>query len=509
MSAAPKAMVDVAIVGGGPVGVTLAHLLGQQGLSVAIFEREAAVFPLPRAIHVDGEVMRVFETIGLRDELAAISRPGLKGMAFVNAEGRTLLLRGGSTAQGPHGCANNHYVHQPDLEAVLRLALTRHDGVRLHLGHEVGEVEVLPGGGAALTVTRLADGAVLRTQARWVVGCDGGRSAMRRRIGTTMVDLGLHQPWLVVDARLGPGAPALPEHTVQWCDPARPMTYCNVTGDRRRWEIMLLPGDDPVAMTRPEVIWPLLARWLRPGDAVLERAAVYTFHSVVARGWRRGPLLLAGDAAHQTPPFLGQGLCAGIRDAANLAWKLAAVARGRADEAILDSVEAERGPHVQAFIELAVRLGGIIQTTDAQAAAERDARFTAGGAPEIFEVPQARLGPGVWLGESPAVGRVFPQPRLADGRRLDSAIGVRLAVLGTPAVLAGVSAATRRWWAFHDFAVQPVDGGAAAEALQALGAAAVLLRPDRYVAAVAQDAADLDAQVAALPCLRNPATVAA
>ena len=381
---------DVAIVGHGPSGATLARLLGGMGLSVLVLERETDIYPLPRAIHFDGEVMRVFETCGLREAVQAISRPGHIGMHFQNAEGQTLLIRAGSPVRGPHGFANNHYVHQPDLERVLRDAVAELDQVQVCLGHEVLDLQE-DGAGVWLRVQG-PDGATRTEQARLVVGCDGARSLVRRHLGSTMQDLGLHQPWLVFDILLKAPVPGLPEHTVQHCDPARPMTFCNVTGQRRRFEIMLMPGDDPAQIVKADALWPLVQRWVRPEQADIERAVIYTFHSVIAQGWRRGRLLLAGDAAHQTPPFLGQGMCAGIRDVANLAWKLAAVLRGQAPMDLLDSYERERAPHVAAFIELAVRLGNIIQTTDPQAARERDARFKA-GQPEIFHFPAPRLGP--------------------------------------------------------------------------------------------------------------------
>ena len=318
---------DVAVIGCGPAGALLANLLGACGLQVLVLERDAEVYPLPRAIHFDGEVMRVFETAGLRTAVEAISRPGLQGMHFNNADGDTLLIRGGSTAHGPHGCANNHYFHQPELEQVLRQGLQRWPGVQLRSRHEVTAIDDAADG-ATLQVTDLATGHPHRLRARYVVGCDGARSLVRRTIGSTQADLGLHQPWLVFDVRLKAEAPNLLPYTVQHCDPARPMTLCNVTGNRRRWEIMLMPGDDPAELVQPATIWRLISRWLRPDQAEIERAVIYTFHSVVAQGWRRGHLLLAGDAAHQTPPFLGQGLCAAVRDVANLAWKLDAVLRG-------------------------------------------------------------------------------------------------------------------------------------------------------------------------------------
>ncbi len=496
-------LVDVAIIGGGPAGVTLGNLLGQRGMTVAIFERDSAIYPLPRAIHFDGEVMRVFETAGLRPQVEAISRPGLKGMHFVNAAGQTLMVRAGTAANGPHGCANNHYFHQPELEIVLREGLTRFPQVRLLSSHEVTAVRPLPDGGAQLQVSHPGQASAQVWHARWVVGCDGARSLMRRLLDGPMLDLGLHQPWLVFDVRLNDAVASLPDHTVQHCDPARPMTYCNVTGNRRRWEIMLMPGDDPAEMVKPERIWPLVSRWLQPDQACIERAVIYTFHSVIAQVWRRGPLLLAGDAAHQTPPFLGQGLCAGVRDVANLAWKLEALWRGRAHEDILESYGAERAPHVHAFIDLAVKLGAVIQATDPQAARERDARFTA-GSPEIFEFPAPRLGPGVWNGAAAPVAQVFPQPRLDDGRLLDAAVGQRFTVLAEPGVLDAVGETTRAWWRWHDVDVRPATDAAVQNWLQQHDVAAVVLRPDRYVAGMAHDATELERLMLSLPWLKAP-----
>jgi 3-(3-hydroxy-phenyl)propionate hydroxylase len=312
------------------------------------------------------------------------------------------------------------------------------------------------------------------------------------------VDLGLHQPWLVFDVLLKADVPGLPDHTVQHCDPARPMTFCNVTGNRRRWEIMLMPGDDPQQLVQPETLWQLVSKWIKPEQADIERAVIYTFHSVMAETWRQGRLFLAGDAAHQTPPFLGQGMCAAIRDASNLAWKLHAVLRGRADDALLDTYCSERLPHVQAFIELAVRLGDIIQTTDPQAARERDAKFKA-GQPEIFEFPAPRLGPGLWQGQSAPVAQVFPQPMLADGRLLDAVLGLNFAVIGEAAVLDAASGETHQRWQDHGAVVLAAEDPEVQAWLGQYGVRAVLLRPDRYILGVAQTAAELDDISALLP----------
>jgi 3-(3-hydroxy-phenyl)propionate hydroxylase len=412
--------------------------------------------------------MRIFQSVGLADRFEAAMRTSSKGMHFINAAGRILMIRRGIDGPGPHGWAGNWYFHQPDLETILRDGVARFANVEVHLGREIGHVDEL--------------------EARYVVGCDGARSLVRRAIGSRQHDLGLHQPWLVVDLLCDPDSArvrALPDHTVQLCDPARPMTVVHVGGRRRRWEIMLMPGDDPERLTDPGIFWPMMARWLGPQDAVLERAAVYTFHSVVQEGWRKGRLLLAGDACHQTPPFLGQGMCAGMRDASNLAWKLSAVLRGDAPDSLLDTYESERLPHVRAFIELAVRLGGVLQETDPKAAEERDRRF-AGGA-EMFNFPQPQLGPGCRMDAAPPVGTIFPQPRLGDGRLMDEAIGQRFAIVGDAALLDGLCTGAIRL------------PGVGLDWLAGHGARAAILRPDRYVFALARDRTDLETAVAAIP----------
>ncbi len=444
---------DVAIVGCGPVGALLANLLGRAGLSVDIYDREREIHALPRAVHFDGEVMRIFQAAGLAERIAAATRPSPYGARYEDPSGRTLLIRRGTEGPGPQGWSGSWYFHQPLLEQILREGLARFPGVRVHLGEEVASVDDL--------------------DACFVVGCDGARSLVRRAIGSRQIDLGLHQPWLVVDLLCDPASPrtrALPLHSLQFCDPARPMTLVNVNGRRRRWEIMLMPGDDQDRLTDPDIFWPMIARWLRPEDAEIERAAVYTFHSVVQEGWRKGRLLLAGDSCHQTPPFLGQGMCAGMRDVANLAWKLAAVLKEGSPDSLLDTYESERRPHVTAFIELAVRLGAVIQATDPVVVAERNRRFAAGT--EIFDFPQAQLGPGHRQDAPPPVGTIFPQPRLADGRLMDEAIGQRFAIVGETDLLKHLR---------PDAVLLP---GAGQDWLTHNGVRAALLRPDRYIYAV-------------------------
>ncbi len=495
---------DIAIVGCGPVGALLANLLGQHGLSVTVFERDLDIYPLPRAVHFDGETMRIFQAAGLADRIATIARPSTKGMHFVNGAGDLLLVRRGHDGPGPQGWTSNWYVHQPDLETELRRRLAQHSSVAVHLGHEVTAVDI-SGAGACLTVVDRTSGKSRTIGARFVVGCDGARSLVRRAIGSERIDLGLHQPWLVVDLLVDPTsarAAALLDHTVQLCDPARPMTLVCVSERRRRWEIMLMPGDDPAAMTAPAIIWPLIARWLGPDDAAIERAAVYTFHSVIANGWRRGPLLLAGDSCHQTPPFLGQGMCAGLRDAMNLAWKLALIVKGGADPTLLDTYESERRPHVETFISLAVELGAIIQATDPAVASARDASFARGA--RMFDFPQPQLGPGVRDDDAAPVGTVLSQPRLADGRLLDQVTGGRFALIGERSLIDATSARTRARWHALGTVVFLDPEGALAGLVDACAAKAILIRPDGYLFGRARTSVELTRLAALLPAVAAP-----
>lgn len=475
---------DVALIGLGPVGATLANLLALRGLHVLALEREADIYALPRAIHFDGECMRVFQTLGLADVLL----PDLvvaRGMRFVDAEGRLLIDWPRPQQIGPQGWHASYRFHQPMLERALRQRLLQHAAVDVRLQHEVLAIEPQPEH-VDLRLHDLAKDRPLHARACYVVGCDGARSMLRRCMGSGEIDLQSHERWLVVDVILHRDKPELGDHTIQYCDPARPSTYARGTGLRRRWELMLLPHEDAAAMVQPAVIWALLARWITADEAMLERPAVYTFHAVLAQGWRRGRLLIAGDAAHQTPPFMGQGLCAGIRDAANLAWKLAEVIAGRADERLLDSYETERAPHAREFIETAVRLGAVIQARGEEAMAQRDADLRAG--PQRFATPQPRLGPGAHAGTALS-GVLSDQPRLGDGRRMDDAVGYEFSlVCDADWAAAARQAAASSLTPIH---VLAADSSPLKQWLARLGVHAVLLRPDRYIAGTATEVAEL------------------
>lgn len=461
---------DVAIVGFGPVGATLAHLLAAQGQRVLVLEREPAPYPLPRAVHFDDEVMRVFQGIGLAEAILPQTHVS-PGMLFHDTHGRVLLDWSRPAAVGPQGWHASYRFHQPALEALLRETLAARPGVTIATGAAVTAVEP-----DATGVTLHTTGATHR--AGWVVGCDGARSSLRDSIGGGLEDLGFDERWLVVDLILRRPRPDLGDHSIQFCDPARPATYVRGVGDRRRFEITLHPGEAPGDRLAEAEVWPLLSRWVTPGDAALERAAVYVFRSAVARRWRAGRLMIAGDAAHLTPPFLGQGMCAGIRDAANLAWKLARVARGEAPESLLNTYQAERAPHAQAYIETAIRLGGLINTRAMAAAL--------GDAPDDGPVRMESIAPALG-GFAAPFGRPVPQPFLADGVRLDDRIGQRFAVLLVPRAAAALDAGLLD--ALSRRGAVLVADPALTPWLEGLGAVAALVRPDRQLLGLASEAA--------------------
>jgi 3-(3-hydroxy-phenyl)propionate hydroxylase len=478
---------DVAVIGFGPTGATLANLLAEQGLTVLVLERDPTIYRLPRAIHMDAETMRIFQSAGIGSELSAHVLPAA-GVRFISGSGRVLHAFDRSPTHGPQGWHGAYRFHQPHLESLLRNRLLQREGVTVLLEHELisiaeGETTLqLRFKRAGVAEAPSETDAKIAT-VRYAIGCDGARSTVRRIMEVALEDLKTHERWLVIDVLLTRPRPDLGDHGIQFCDHTRPATYIRGVGARRRWEFMLMPGDDAVALAQPESIWCLLSRWVTPDDAQLERPAVYTFHSALARSWRRGRLLIAGDAAHQTPPFLGQGMCAGIRDAANLAWKLAAVIRGKAEEALLDTYESERAPHVRQFIDAAVRLGKAIQTTDPELAAQRDESLI--NDRNFFSLPDPRLGPGAHSGP-PIAGTIGIQPFLIDKSRLDNTIGYQFALL-----VRGIHLAASTKLAAASSLAVVADPGELETWLTEMGLQAVLLRPDRYIAAVADSAADI------------------
>jgi 3-(3-hydroxy-phenyl)propionate hydroxylase len=482
--------VEVAVIGYGPVGTVLTGLLARRGVRVAAFERGADVFTLPRAAHFDAEIARTFQLLGAIDAILPATA-ATSGMDFVDAEGRVLMSFEAEEDEIAEGWPRSFMFYQPDVERALRARVAELPSAAVHLEHEILDV-IDRGDGVEITARDLRTGTDRTVTADYVVGCDGARSLVRAAMGTTLEDLAFDQPWLVVDVMLR-GEASLPARPTQYCTPARPATFIPSAGAHRRWEFMLLPGEDAGAMETPERIRSLIRPWIDPDLVEIIRSAVYSFHALIADRWRSGRLLIAGDAAHQMPPFLGQGMCAGIRDAANLEWKLTRVLRGRSDPKILDSYESERSPHVRRFIETAVAAGRIIQTTDPEEAAARDAFLLerTDERPPTPTVPP--IGPGLGDPTDPHRTTRVAQPIDAAGARRDDLLGDEVSLVVDAAVWSDLGPGDRARAA----ALPVVHSALLAPWLAELGVVAVVARPDRHVLASTADPSGIAAMVEA------------
>ncbi|HEY9237203.1 MAG TPA: bifunctional 3-(3-hydroxy-phenyl)propionate/3-hydroxycinnamic acid hydroxylase [Burkholderiaceae bacterium] len=493
---------DVIIVGLGPTGATLAGLLGQAGISVAVFDRLPDLYPLPRAIGLDHETLRILQELGLAQRMEAHIAP-YRPSEYRGMDGG--LIKRLDTLPEPHplGWAPNHVFDQPGFERLLRARLAELPTVKVFVEADVESTG--QGDGQAWADVRLAgEGSATRFSARYLVACDGGSSPVRKRLGIGLEDLDFDEPWLVVDAIVTDEKLAqLPQTQVQYCEAARPSTFVVGPGNHRRWEIMLLEGDSLSPEFPEEELWPLLARWLVPGEATLWRAAAYRFHGLVAHEWRRDRILLAGDSAHMTPPFMAQGMVGGMRDAHNLAWKLARIVRGQSPATLLDSYMEERKPHMKQTILTAMALGRIICERDPQRALERDRRLREQHGGEVKTeyrqnmIPKLEFGMLAPGGE--LTGQLFPQPRVQGqgfAGRLDDLTGacVRVVVrgpLGAPekaayldalAPVAGVLVQLGAHGATADSAFEVTElQPLIAPLLEKAGQQVVVVRPDHYV----------------------------
>ena len=455
---------EVTILGGGPVGSLFSVLLADMGVANVVIDRDREPYQLPRAMVMDDEIQRVFHDHGMGEWLTANSSR-VEAADFVDADGTRIM--GADlppiTLQGlpPVVCH-----HQPELDAMLRAEAARR-GSAVRWGRTAVSIADGPDG----VTTVLDDGESI--ESRWFVGCDGASSWTRSTVGLVLEDLKFDQEWLVVDVELLPGCePELPLGVRQYCDPVRPSTY--VKGHRRfrRWEFQIQPDEDAVALDTESGLWSLLAPWLGPGEARLVRSAIYRFHAVVAPAMRKGNVFLAGDSAHQMPPFMGQGLNSGMRDAMNLAWKMSLVLRGRATDRLLETYSLERVPHVRSVVGHAADLGRLIDQLAGRESHGVDPESGYGGAR-----PQPYIVAGVVAGEDPRVGHQFwHHLAVSTAVRTDGASFVVVAngPVEMPRPLADLGAVV---------VVAP-------EAVT--DAHAIVVRPDRYVAAVAKDPAELE-----------------
>ncbi|MGH3587409.1 MAG: bifunctional 3-(3-hydroxy-phenyl)propionate/3-hydroxycinnamic acid hydroxylase, partial [Pseudonocardia sp.] len=400
---------DVAIVGYGPTGLVLASALGSAGHRVVVLERKPRLYGLPRLTHIDGETARIIQSVGdvdhaLRDAVA------IPSYRYLNGSGETLLEL--DWCGNVCGYPAHISMYQPDIEDAIDARVRATGNVTVDqgwavvaLGQDDQRVEL---------TARAGDRAKRTLTARYLVGADGAHSDVRTALGIPRSDLGVDDRWLNIDTERRRALPERFDRLTQFCDPARGSMYMPIGRSRQRFELAVLPGEEQQAFEEPEFAW----RWLRethglgPDDVRILRQVVYTFEARIAESWRRGRVFLAGDAAHTTPPYMGQGACSGMRDGVTLAWKLDLVLRGLADERLLDTYEAERRPHATAITRASVALGRVAKTHDPQEAAARDAAFRAGDVPPPPAFPTITAGV---VHPAPPAGTLAPQGVIRTG----------------------------------------------------------------------------------------------
>jgi 3-(3-hydroxy-phenyl)propionate hydroxylase len=503
------ALYDIAVIGLGPSGAVAAALLGSAGLKVLVLEQSTDVYDKPRAISLDHEIMRVLQGISplLAERISAHTEPFSPSEHF-GADGKMIRRLDMLAPPYPLGWTPSMVFLQPPAEKLLREHVASLPSVDVKLGVTL-QALVQSSHSCELTCVD-GSGTTQKFSAKYVIGCDGASSSVRRMADLPLDDLGFDEPWLVVDVLANEkGLARLPKASAQFCEPSRPASYLIGTGKHRRWEIMLLPGENPQEMESDERVWQLLSRWIAPDEGRLWRRASYRFHALVAQEWRRGNVFIAGDAAHQQPPFLGQGMCQGIRDVANLTWKLQQVIAGKATDALLDSYGQERAAHVQQLTATIKMIGASICERDPEAAKQRDQKLLEACGGIVKTVPRQDLIPRLssgflHAGTHAAIGSLFVQPKVlwqGQARLLDDVAGAgwRI-VLGTEA----------RDWVFSLNAERfnvlkfsnVVEAGTLKEVDQVLShwfaahaVQAAIVRPDHYVYSVATNAQELSAHI--------------
>ena len=488
--------VPVVVVGAGPTGVVVASLLAQRGVRCVVLERYDEIYPLPRAVHADDEVVRILQQLGLDQEFAAISRPAT-GLRLVDDRRRVLaeFHRG----EGVNGHPQSNLFDQPDLERLLRRRMAALD-VDLRRGAEVISLDQ-SGEGVLVTYRDPTTGATQRLFAQYVLGCDGANSRVRTLVGSRLLDLRFEERWLVIDVDC-PVWLDVWAGVEQVCDPRRAATAMQVGEQRYRFEFRLLDGEQVDALTDPDALAILLAPWtgVVPREQLrVLRSAAYTFRARVADRWRVGRVLLLGDAAHLTPPFIGQGMGAGLRDASNLAWKLAAVLLQGADPALLATYELERKPAARALIRSAVLVGWAMTGGHGFAAGVRRRVLrvvgrTPGATRALARTTTPRLGSSTLIDAPRGLGllrrrdpsgRLCPQPWVTDAQgesvRLDSLLGNGFSILADGPVEAPADLETTLG-PVVTVDMRTVGSPQLVAWLRAAGARSVLVRPDRIVA---------------------------
>lgn len=508
---------DLIISGLGPVGAALAVLLGHEGIRVAVIERHPTIFDKPRAIVLDHEALRLLQFCRIDPEFYDGISPH-PGTDFLGVDGQLIKLFDPMSAPYPLGWPPTVTFLQPKLEAALRGELARCESVDIFLSEEVTGIRQNSETVTVMT-SHAQSGQPREFTSRWLVGCDGANSLVRQEIGSELDDQNFNEWWLVVDAWLV-GEADLPRKVTQYCQPSRPGTLVIGPNNLRRWEIKLLPDERPGDFDNAEAVQRVLSRFVNLDHIDIWRSAVYNFGARVAKEWQLDRIFIAGDAAHQTPPFLGQGLCAGLRDAANLGWKLIQVLKYGAGPDLLKTYGEERYAHTETVIRHAKDFGLIIGELDEQRARKRDVELRTALNHGTMKTVRQDFIPGLRAGmieslRGPLAGTLFIQPKVttSEGKStlLDDILQPRFLIVGADAsVLDWIDADAMKAWAaiggqcaiLSGSDIPPADRSPNAIYLRAPNGdlagwlargdgRAALIRPDRYVYGVAKNEQDL------------------
>jgi 2-polyprenyl-6-methoxyphenol hydroxylase-like FAD-dependent oxidoreductase len=496
--------VPVVIVGAGPTGITAATLLALYGVDCLVLDRWSGVYPQPRAVHLDDEIYRVIARLGIADEFATISRP-TSGLRLLDNRFNVLAEFTRDPSQSRNGFPQANMFDQPELEALLRTNLKRCPNARSRGDAEVTEVSD-DGKHVRVTFTDRTNGQVHRVETDYLLGCDGANSTVRAQIGSAMRDLNFEQRWLVADVASDADLHQW-EGVHQVCDPVRAATYMRIGPARYRWEFQLLDGESADDFGTLGALRPLIDPWtadVADTELTLLRVTEYTFRAQIADRWRRGNIFILGDAAHLTPPFIGQGMGAGMRDAMNLAWKIAGVRNGTLAADVLDSYQQERKPHTRYMIRLALNVGRAMTGAGRLGNLLRRAvlprlRLIPGLRNKVVDstTPALRSSALVYKFRRPRqlAGTLCPNPLLPDGHRLDDVLGTGFALITTTRPGATGEAALRRRGVV--VLVAP-PGGAIERWLRQGRATAAIVRPDRTVMRAGRDVSALCSWTAAV-----------
>ena len=407
---------DVAIVGFGPTGGTLANLLALQGFSILIIEKEKSFYPLPRAVHFDDEIMRVFQTIGITDKFLKHTIIN-KGTKFVNSKNKVVLDWPRPRSITENGWYPSYRFHQPDLERKLRRRLKDFKKVSVMQSTKVNSLKEEKSS-VKIFIENINNNKISEIRAKYIIGCDGARSTIRKQIKAKFQNLGFTQKWAVVDLILKKNKKELPDRTIQYSNSKRPATYCRNVGKRRRWEFAINNNESEKKVLSNSYIWNFLKPWLKPSEALMERKTIYTFQSAISKKWKKGRVFLAGDAAHLMPPFMGQGMCAGVRDASNLAWKIAYCLKNNHSEKLLNTYQSERYSNVIEYIKTTVKMGEFVNAVGTSNITG-EVSSTPNGQKSMKSI-KPKLGKGLGKINDKNRGKIFPQFKLKNGKSLDN-----------------------------------------------------------------------------------------